>query len=467
MKSSYKFTAAAAGAGIFPAVVFAVLEGPVNSGHVAASAAAAAAAALGGWLLALSVKSGLTRPMDKMAASVKAFIAADYKLEAALAKEGWPEAQGVTSALNRLMLELSAYRAFHLNQVVEERAKAQALIETITDGILLVDDRGRLIYSNQLALKLLGIPRQQADVALPGSASQKEFQPALEAIMASEESYLRAEVTVAGPDEEYSVAKNFRVMSRQFFLATLKRPGRVIVISDVTVEKEIECARETFFHMITHDMRTPLTSILGYAQMMTMALPAAAPEKEKYMQPILRSAQRLNGMIADILNTIKLERGDMRLGSAPVDACALCAGVYEAHEPLAARKKITLSAPKVTEKIEFTGDQDLLDRVLSNLVGNSLKFTPPGGSVTIACRAAGGEVIFSVEDTGPGVPKEKQNEIFEKYTQLEEHKHMGFGLGLAMCKLAVGLHKGRIWIESEEGKGSRFLFSVPLKQPAA
>jgi two-component system phosphate regulon sensor histidine kinase PhoR len=439
-----------------------VSEAAFKSGYAYALLFAVAAAVLSALYGARVLMEGIARPMAKMSDGVKCFIAGDYKLASVMPREGWPEAGSLISVLNRLMLELSAYRAFHLNQVVEERAKAQALIDTISDGILLVDDRGQLICCNQYALKLFGIPKLEQNIILPGSLRQKSFSAALCEIMASEETYLKAEVDVPGPDEDYSVCRSFRVTSRRFLLATLKRPGRVIVVRDVTVEKEIESARETFFHMITHDMRAPLCSIQGYAQLLAKTLPASSAAAEKCLQPILRSARRLNGMIEDILNTIKLERGDMKLRNDIVDAGILCAAVFEVHEPLAARKGIELSVLPSQEKMAFSGDNALLERVLSNLVGNALKFTSPGGRVRLSCRVAAGEAVFTVEDTGPGIPKEKQAEIFEKYTQLEEHRHMGFGLGLAMCKMALEIHKGRIWVESEEGKGSRFIFSIPL-----
>ena len=93
-------------------------------------------------------------------------------------------------------------------------------------------------------------------------------------------------------------------------------------------------------------------------------------------------------------------------------------------------------------------------------MGNSLKFTPGGGTITLSAWETSEEVFFAVEDTGPGIPENKRLEIFEKYSQMEEHKSMGFGLGLAMCKMTVELHKGRIWVESEVGKGSKFIFTV-------
>lgn len=469
MKTNSRLYLLLAGASLAPVLVFAAAAayGPGGPYDVFFAIAAALLAA---FFAARLVAGGLISPMARMAAGVKSFVKADYRLDSAMPKEGWPEAGNLISALNRVMLELSAYRAFHLNQLVDERTKAQALIDTIADGILLTDDRGQLIYSNQLALKLLGIPKQEANITLPGSVRQLEFGPAIKEIMASQENYLKAEVEVRVPgDPSLSgrwetgappAAKSFRVISRQFFLATLKRPGRVIGIRDVTVEKEIESARETFFHMITHDMRAPLTSIQGYAQLMRNSVPQT-PQTEKCLQTILRSSIRLNGMIEDILTTMKLENGEMTLHPVAADAVELCSRVFEIHEPLAARKEIKFSAVLPRTKIAFSADTGLLERVITNLLGNSLKFTPEGRTVELSCGEAAGEVVFSVRDTGPGIPKEKQAEIFEKYAQQEEHKYMGFGLGLAMCKLAVELHKGRIWVESEEGKGSKFSFAIP------
>jgi len=447
-------------AAAFPVLVFALSQGLTAPGYVT-GLTAVLAVIVSSLVATRAILSGLGWPVIRMSDAVKAFRAADYKLDAPLPKTGWPEAAGLVSSLNRLMLELSAYRAFHLNQVVEERAKAQALIETISDAILLVDDRGRLIHSNKLALNVLRIPAEDQDIVLPGSVGEASFKPVLTEILDSREGYIRAEVAIPGADSETPVVRDYRVMSRQFLMAAFKRPGRVIVIRDVTMEKEIESARETFFHMITHDMRAPLSSIQGYAQLLGAHV-ESDPDMAKFLNAIIRSSKRLNGMIADILNTIKLERGEMKLVRGEVDSGSLFAHVIELYGLLATRKNIVLSVSPQDEKIEFPGDMRLLERVISNLVGNSLKFTPAGGSVTLSCRREGGNAVFTVEDTGPGIPEEKRQEIFGKYSQLEEHKYMGFGLGLAMCKMAVELHGGLIRVESREGQGSKFIFTIPL-----
>lgn len=447
-------------ASLLPLLVFAVCAFLMKVSGLSAFLFALGSVPAAALLAASIIKYGLTLPLENAASSVKKFIAADYRLKAAISKEGWPEAVGLISSLNRLMLELSAYRAFQLNQVVEERAKAKALVETITDGILLVDDHGGLIYSNQTALSLLGIAKLSPDITLPGSVKKEAFAAALRDILASEEKYLSSEVEEASPAGTTSVSKNFSIISSQFRLATLKRPGRAISIRDVTGQKEIANAKESFFHMITHDMRAPLTSIRGYAELLGKTI-TPSPETATYLQRILGSARRLNEMINDILNTIKLERGDMKLQLEQITAGELLAAVREAHEPAAAYKKITLTLLPSPGTAVFTGDAGLIERVVSNLVGNSLKFTPPEGAVTLGCSEEAGQVRFCVEDTGPGIPEGKDIEIFNKYAQLNEHKHLGFGLGLAMCKMAVELHNGKIWVESETGRGSRFIFTIP------
>ncbi|MCM2267479.1 MAG: ATP-binding protein [Elusimicrobiales bacterium] len=410
------------------------------------------------------ISNRIIRPITNMVNGVKHFLKTQH-LDSVIPQEGWPEIRTLVGILNRLMLELQAYRAFQLNQIVEEKGKAQALIDTISDGVLLIDDRGALIYSNNTALKLLGIPKISSDVSVPRSVKNEAFFNSLTDMLALKDKYLMAEVEAPISNETSTVTKNFRVISNQFLLATLKRPGRVLIIRDITGEKEIEKAKEDFFHMITHDMRAPLSTIQGYTELLMKKI-GASPATDKYLQSMLYSSRRLRGMIDDILNTTKLERGTMSLQLDSVDAEALITRIKENHEPVAGPKGIKLSVSVPAGKIQLTADPILLERVITNLMGNSLKFTPSGGSITLSAWQDAEKVFFAVEDTGPGIPENKRKEIFVKYSQMEEHKSMGFGLGLAMCKMTVELHKGEIWVESEVGKGSKFIFTVAKSMAA-
>ncbi len=403
-------------------------------------------------------------PLNNMVSGVKGFLRTQH-LDQVIPQEGWPEIKVLVGVLNRLMLELQAYRAFQLNQIVEEKGKAQALIDTISDGVLLIDDRGSLIYSNNTALRLLGIPKISPEVSIPRSVKNEAFFKVLSEMLALKEKYLRSEVEAPLTSETSAVLKSFRIISNQFLLATLKRPGRVLIIRDITIEKEIEKAKEEFFHMITHDMRAPLSTLQGYTEMLMKKIPPS-PSTDKYLQSMLYSSRRLRGMIDDILNTTKLERGSMTLQLDSVDAAAILTRVRENHEPVAGPMRMKLSVEAPEAKLLVTADPILLERVITNLMGNSLKFTPAGGSITLSAWETPEEVFFAVQDTGPGIPENKRKEIFEKYSQMEEHKSMGFGLGLAMCKMTVELHKGRIWVESEVGKGSKFIFTVSKSMSA-
>lgn len=436
-----------------------VAGAPLLAGQAAGPAVAWAAWAGAALLGALYVRRAFAGPVVAVSEAVKGFITADFKLDSPVPRTGCRETAQLISSLNRLMLELSAYRAFQLNSVLEERSKAQALIETITDGVALADDSGAVIYANRRAASLLGLPPSGA--SLLGGTLRPEFTRSVRDLFASTEEMFRGEVTLSMEEQDYSSARVYLVLGRRFDLATLKRPGRVIVLRDITMEKEIESSRETFFHMITHDMRAPLTSIQGYAQMLDKKIGDPLTDSGKYLQAIMRSSHRLNGMIEDILSTIKLERGEMRLSPSRIEASELCSEVFDTYDPMAARKNIALKL-RVAKGQVFEGDRALLERVLSNLVGNAVKFTPAGGTITIAAEPGNGKFLLSVSDSGPGVPKDRQKEIFEKYAQLEEHRFMGFGLGLAMCKMAAELHGGEILLESEPGRGSVFTVSLPV-----
>jgi two-component system phosphate regulon sensor histidine kinase PhoR len=410
------------------------------------------------------VSDRIIKPLNNMVSGVKQFLKTQH-LDEVIPAHGWPELKTLIGVLNRLMLELQAYRAFQLNQIVEEKGKAQALIDTISDGVLLIDDRGTLIYCNNTALKLLDIPKISPDVSVPRSVKNEAFFKSLTEMLAQKEKYLKVEMEAPLSNETSTVTKSFRIISNQFLLATLKRPGRVIIIRDVTSEKEIEKAKEDFFHMITHDMRAPLSTLQGYTELLMKKI-GPSPATDKYLQSMLYSSRRLRGMIDDILNTTKLERGTMTLQLDNVDVEALITRIKENHEPVAGPKNIKLAVKPPASRIHVTADPILLERVITNLMGNSLKFTPGGGSITLSAWEDPDKVFFAVEDTGPGIPENKRKEIFEKYSQMEEHKSQGFGLGLAMCQMTVQLHKGDIWVESEVGKGSKFIFTVSKSMAA-
>ncbi len=230
--------------------------------------------------------------------------------------------------------------------------------------------------------------------------------------------------------------------------------------------EELETLRDDLTHMIIHDLRTPLTSMI--AGMQTLEVVGDLNEDQREMMGIaLIGGETLLGMINDLLDVEKLESGAMRLEYAMVSAADLVASAIDQVSSLAQSSKLMFVRQIEADLPLLLADESKLRRTLVNLLGNAMKFTPPGGTVTLEARLSeeGRSIAFSVTDTGEGIPTEAFGRIFEKFGQVESRqggRTMSTGLGLTFCKLAVESHGGHIKVESVPGQGSTFLFTIPL-----
>jgi signal transduction histidine kinase len=230
--------------------------------------------------------------------------------------------------------------------------------------------------------------------------------------------------------------------------------------------QELEKLRDDLTHMIIHDLRTPLTSIMMGMQTLEVVGEMSEDQRE-IMNIALSGGETLLGMINDLLDIVKMESGSLKLDYATLDIPKLVATSIDQVASLFTEKKVTLDQHIDVDSIIAHGDENKLRRTLVNLLGNAIKFTPSGGTVTIDVQldATNQFLRFSVSDTGEGIPAEWQTRIFEKFGQVESRKHghkASTGLGLTFCKLAVEAHGGHIGVESVIGKGSTFYFTVPL-----
>lgn len=228
--------------------------------------------------------------------------------------------------------------------------------------------------------------------------------------------------------------------------------------------RELESLRDSLTHMVVHDLRTPLTSVLTGLYSLE-GLGELNGAQQEVWSMACTGAETLLGMINDLLDISKMEDGSMTLALSNPSPGGLVQRAAAQVEPLLRERSLTL-ATEIPEGLPLlTADEDKLRRVLVNLLGNAVKFTPPGGRIAVAARAEAGGVLFSVQDTGEGIPREAFGRIFEKFGQVEDRKagrRNSTGLGLTFCKMAVEAHGGRIWVESELGQGSTFHFVVPV-----
>ncbi|MFQ5431005.1 MAG: ATP-binding protein [Nitrospinota bacterium] len=218
--------------------------------------------------------------------------------------------------------------------------------------------------------------------------------------------------------------------------------------------------KDEFVSIVSHDLRSPIGVIQGFAKVM---LPEAEETGQnlKPVEAIIRSADRLLGMINDILDLARVEAGELKLSFSDVEVSGLIKETFKAAEFNAEQKRIRLvyeagDAPKA-----IRADNNKLYQVMNNLIGNAIKFSPENETITVRSSSVNGTLKISVSDNGPGLSEEEQEAVFDRFKQVGR-KHAGSGLGLAICKQLIELHSGRIWVESKQGEGADFLFSVPV-----
>jgi signal transduction histidine kinase len=232
--------------------------------------------------------------------------------------------------------------------------------------------------------------------------------------------------------------------------------------------RQIEAAnrhKSEFLANMSHELRTPLNAIIGFSEvLLDPSLTVSDEERSQFLTDVLSSGKHLLGLINEILDLAKIEAGKMELQIEPALLQDVVEAVSNTMRSLAVKKSINLSVESDDRLAPFPMDGARVKQVLLNLVGNALKFTPEGGRVWVRAGSENGTARVEVGDTGPGVAPEDHERIFQEFQQAgsDTGKPQGTGLGLALAKKFVEMHGGRIWLESEVGKGSRFFFTLPL-----
>lgn len=226
-----------------------------------------------------------------------------------------------------------------------------------------------------------------------------------------------------------------------------------------------EALKEQLTHLLIHDLNGPLSALKVNLSILLAGLEGPLrPQQEGILTSALANAEHLARLIRTLLDIARLEEGRLPVKREPVSLRALAAAACGEQQPAFRAKGVTLEVAIPADLPPVLGDEELLGRTLDNLLRNALQFTPPGERVTVSARAEAEGVTLTVRDTGEGIPADFREKIFDKFAQVEVRAHgrrRGTGLGLTFCRLAVEAHDGRIWVESEEGRGSCFSVSLP------
>lgn len=356
-------------------------------------------------------------------------------------------------ALSAGLMALAMFR-YQLLLVVP--VTQRVVLDHLLEGVIVLDPRDHILDINPAARRMLRLGSGE----LVGQPAAKALQPP-EILTHSAALGQKAEqIPVTGEDGQ----RWYEVLGLPMAATRGRFAGRILVIRDVTEARAVEMMRRDLARIVVHDLRNPLNVVTASLEILADAPPGAVdPSLGSYVQLARSSCRRAVDMVSGILQVSQLESGQVPMVRRPIQAAKLMAEVASGLGLLAREGQLTLQVEAPDDLPLVWADEALLRRVLENLVDNALKFTPPGGRVSIAAHPLDDMLLIRVSDTGPGIPRELEGRLFDKFVS-GSGPRQGVGLGLAFCKLAVEAHGGRIWVEKNAPQGTSVQCTVPLWQ---
>ena len=333
----------------------------------------------------------------------------------------------------------------------------------MVEGLLLLDETGKIQLANRAFKKLFSVTNEVIGRTMLEVLRLHELATIVEQL-GPNQPWLSREVRFPGTTERW-----LQVSAAAFLNPDGKRQGTIIVFHDLTRLKQLERTREEFVANVSHELRTPLSHIKGYVETL---LSGAKDDPEvciRFLQTIERNAERLKLLIEDLLTISELESGRVQLNLQTVALRQMVGKMLDDFKTRAQAKSVTLA--NETPELQVFADAGRLDQVLSNLVDNAIKYGRNDNCVTIGARAIDdGKVEVFVQDRGPGLPSGASERVFERFYRVDKARSReqgGTGLGLSIVKHIVQGHGGKVWVNSEPGKGAAFYFTLPRKLPNA
>jgi two-component system phosphate regulon sensor histidine kinase PhoR len=357
--------------------------------------------------------------------------------------------EALSSSVHNLV---SAYN-LQLSTSEAERSRLAAILDQMTDGVLIADDDGRIQLANPAAEKLLGegqsLPGRSVVITLrhhqlveAWRKCQQLGELQIETVeMPSSRQFLQV---VAIPDRQSN--------------------GSLLMVQDLTRIRRLETVRRDFISNVSHELRTPLASLKALTETLQEGALEDPPAARRFLGRIQTEVDALTQMATELLELSRIESGQVPLEFKPVSPFRLILSTAERMKMQAERAGLTIHVDCAPELPSIRGDAPRLEQVIVNLIHNAVKFTPPGGEVTLtASPQQGGFICFLVHDTGVGIPTDDISRVFERFYKIDRARSGGgTGLGLSISRHIVEAHGGKIWAESVEGRGSTFFFTIPL-----
>ena len=420
-------------------------------GHVnVVIAVGAAIAAVLGILLAFLITRMTVEPIKRLTAVSREM--AEGNLDQEITAVSRDEVGDLSRAFNRMAARLKETMA----QVTAERDRIAIVLSSMGDAIFVLDREGRVTMTNTAAEKVLQVPRD--------AAVGRHF---IEAVRDHEIDALVQQCLATR--EQRSGLVNMR--SRKLLLGVIVTPfqeqgGGLVLIQDLTEVRKQETVRRDFMANLSHELRTPIASIKALGETLRDGAVREPAVAEDFLEKIGMEVDRLAQMVQEMGDLSGIESGEAPLKRGPVNIAEVTARVADRLRAQADRAGLQMGVDVAPGLPPVSADEARIEQVLVNLVHNAIKFTPPGGRIGVSARSEGDRLLVSVSDTGVGISEDDLPRVFERFYKADRARAGGgTGLGLAIARHVVEAHGGRIWVDSVEGRGATFTFSLPIPPP--
>ncbi|MGK0219585.1 MAG: two-component system phosphate regulon sensor histidine kinase PhoR [Planctomycetota bacterium] len=389
----------------------------------------------------------LTRPLAEITKAALAYEGGDFEFRIN------PVPKGDLGTLARTFNRMGSETSSRVRLLEKDEGQLRAMLAGMREGVLAVDVEDRVSFTNAAARELFNLNHDHPD-------GQRIWElvrvPGLQALLdqaRSTDAAARAELVLARDGIERTL------LSKANRFVTQEQIGVVLVFSDVTELRHLERVRRDFVANVSHELKTPLTSIRGYVETLMDGALHDAQNNMRFLGKIDTNVQRLGALVSDLLSLARIEEREDELVLTTVELRPLVDGAVRRSEEAAQQKDITVSVEMSAESCVVQADEEAMLQVLDNLLGNAIHYTPQGGSVRICVELIEAKTHITVSDTGVGIPAEDLDRIFERFYRVDKARSRslgGTGLGLSIVKHLVGAMGGEVTVRSTLGTGSVF-----------
>ena len=416
--------------------------------------------------LLVNLPGNIANPIKELTESIKQIAAQNYSRRVHFAKPN--EFGELASSFNTMAEKLEEYKAGNLEKLMMEKKRIETLINNMNDPVIGLDENNLILFMNDTALKATGLKKEDAlSKSIQSIAEKNDLIRSL----------LKEFNSPKKGDKEYKQEpfKIFADNKESYFNKQIipikiiptgekeeKLVGNVILLQNITSFKELDFAKTNFIATISHELKTPLASIKMSLQLLDNKKVGELNDEQKYlMGSIQDDADRLLKITSELLNMTQVEAGSIQLAVLPVSPTEIIEYAINSNKQAAENKKISLQITKPENIQQVLADNEKTAWVLTNLISNAIRYSYENSIIQINVKPVDDKIVFSVTDTGQGIAPEYVDKIFNRYFRIPGSQKEGTGLGLSISKEFIEAQGGKIFVKSEFGSGSTFMFELP------